>query len=95
MQRGGTQPIQGSEGLEAGRHLGRTVGVNRSGPTIMSGVESGQKIDDLSTPHLSDDDAVRAHPQRLADQVAQRDLPCPLDVRAAGDQPHEVRVTWR
>lgn len=98
LDRGGQLAVQGApvhstEGgqrLQSGGHLGRAVGMNRSGAPVMPGVQRRQQVDHLRASDLADDDAVRTHAQRLPDQLAQRDLPGALDVGAARHQPNQV-----
>ncbi len=58
----------------------------------MAGVERGQQIERLRAPDLADHDPVRAHPQGVAEQVADRDLAASLDPGRAALQPHHVRL---
>src|SRR3712207_5127296 len=55
-------------------------------------VRSGvlRQVEALLLPHLADDDAGGPHPQRLLDQLAQRDLPGALEVGLAGLHRHHV-----
>ena len=46
----------------------------------------------LGAAHLADDDAVGAHAQRVAHQVALRDLAAALEVRRPRLEPHHVRL---
>jgi hypothetical protein len=48
-----------------------------------TGVEGDQQVEGLGAAHLADDEALGAHAQRLAHEVAQRDLPAPLDTGRA------------
>ena len=81
-----------AERLEPGRHVGRRVGVHGGGAAFVTRVERRQQVDDLRASHLTDDDPVGAHPQRLAHQVSQGDRAGAFDVRRSRLEPHDVRV---
>ena len=66
--------------------------MDRARAAVVTGVERGQQVAHLTAAHLADDQPVGAHPQGLADEVAQRDPAGALDVGRPGDQPHDVRV---
>ena len=51
-----------------------------------------EQVAHLGAAHLTHDQAVRPHPQGMADQVAQWHPARALDVRRAGDEPDDVRV---
>ncbi len=59
----------------------------------MAGVHCGQYVQHFDAADLAEDDAVRAHPQRVADQVAGAHLAMPFGVGRAGFQAHHMRVT--
>ena len=50
---------------------------------FVAGVEGAEQVDDFWAADLADDQAVGAHPEGLADQVAQADLAGALDVRGS------------
>jgi hypothetical protein len=60
---------QRGQRLQPSRHLGGGVRVERSGPTLVAGVERGEQLAHFRPPYLSDHQAIRPHPQRLAHQV--------------------------
>ena len=64
---------QQRQGAELHQRLARAVGVQRR-HAGQAGVEGQQQVEALGRPDLADDDPGRPHPQRLADQVAQRHL---------------------
>ncbi len=66
--------------------------MNRAAPPGVTGVQGGEQVDHLGAAHLADDDPVRTHAQRLADQVLQGDHSCALDVRWTGLRSHHVRM---
>src|SRR4029453_12322079 len=47
-------------------------------------IQGQQQVQAFLNSDLADDHARRAHPQRLLDQVAEPDLPGPLQTRPAG-----------
>ena len=59
---------------------------------VVAGVERGQQVERLGPAHLADHDPVRAHPQRVAQQVADRHLPPALDARRPALEPDHVRL---
>ena len=63
-----------------------------AGAAVVAGVERGQQVAHLRAADLADDQPVGPHPQRLPDQVAQRDPAGALDVGRPGHQPDHVRV---
>ena len=64
--------------LDAGQRVARGVGVHRGHRAVMAGVHRLQHVERLGAAHLADDDAVGAHAQRVAQQVALGDLAaCP------------------
>ena len=85
-------PGQGAEGLEPRRHLLGPVGVQRAHPTLVAGVERGEQLAHLGAAHLTDDEPVGPHPQRLPDEVDEGDPSDTLDVGPAPLQPHHVRM---
>ena len=59
------------------------VGVDRRERAVMARVHGLEHVDRLGATTLADDDAVGAHTQAVADEVADRDLALALDVRRA------------
>jgi hypothetical protein len=92
VQRGPRQAADGGQGLHPSWELGRRVGVHGAGAAVVPGVERGQQVAHLGAADLPDDQPVRAHPQRLPDQVAHGDPTGALDVDRSGHQPDHVRV---
>ena len=62
------------------RVVGR-VGVDRDQRALVARVERLEHVERLAAADLADDDPVGAHAQRVAHQVADRDLAAALDVR--------------
>ena len=58
----------------------------------MAGVHGLEHVQHFVAADLADHDAVGAHAQRVAHQVALRDLAPALDVGRAGLEPHHVRL---
>ena len=54
-----------------------------------------EHVERLGASHLADDDPVRAHTQRVAHEVADRDVALALDVRRAGLEPEHVALVER
>ena len=78
--------------LEPRRYVGGRVRVHRAAAALVTGVERGEQVDHLGAAHLADDEPVRPHPQRLADQVAQADRARALGVGGPRLEPDDVRV---
>ena len=63
---------------------------------VVASVHRLQHVEGLLAAHLTDDDAVRPHAQRVLQQVALRDrLPAVRAVIRARLQPHHVRLAQR
>ncbi len=58
----------------------------------MTRVHRLQHVECLRTPDFAEDDAVRAHAQRISDQRALGHLAFSLDVGRAGFQPNHMRL---
>ena len=103
VQRGGDlgvdreprQPGQRGQRLEPGRDVGGGVGVDGAAAALVTGVHRGQQVGDLGAAHLADHEPVRPHPQRLPDEVGQRDGAGELGVGRAALHPDHVRVRGR
>ena len=59
---------------------------------FVAGVHRLQHVERLTAADLADDDPVRAHPERVAHQVADRDLATSLHVRGAGLERDDMRL---
>jgi hypothetical protein len=68
------------------------VGVHRGHRPVVPGVHRLQHVEGLGAPDLADDDAVGAHTQRIAHELALGDLTDPFDVRWARFHLHDVRL---
>ncbi len=66
------------------------VGVHGGQRAVVAGVHRLEHVQRGAVADLADDDAVGPHPQRVADEVADRDLAAPLDVRRPRLQPQHV-----
>ena len=69
--------------LEPGEHVARRVGVAGGQRAVVAGVHGLEHVERLAAAALADDDAVGPHAQRVAHQVADRDLALALDVGRA------------
>jgi hypothetical protein len=76
--------------LEAGQHVARRVGVAGRQRAVVAGVHGLEHVQRLACAALADDDAVGAHAQAVADELADRDRALALDVRRAGLEGHHV-----
>ena len=76
--------------LDAGEHVARGVGVHGADRAVVAGVHGLEHVERGGVADLADDDAVGPHAQRVADQVADRDLALALDVRRAGLEAQHV-----
>ena len=61
----------------------------------MAGVHGLKHVQGLAAADLADDDPVRPHTQRVADQVANSHLAAPFGVGGAGLQTHHMRLLQR
>ena len=66
------------------------IGVDRADGTVMAGVHRLHHVKRLAAAHLADDDSVRAHSQRVANQIPLGNRALPLDIGGSGFQPHDV-----
>ncbi len=95
VQRLASQTSQGSQRLKARHDVCGGVRVHRSATTLMAGVERSEQVDDFGAPNLADDEAVRAHPQGLPNEVSHRHRTCSLDVRWTRLEEDDVGMQWR
>ena len=70
--------------LEPPQGVGRRVGVARRQRALVAGVHGLQHVEGLAGPDLADHDAVGAHPQGVAHEVADAHLPVALGAGRAG-----------
>jgi hypothetical protein len=77
-------------GFETGGHLLGSAGVEGRHETAVAGVGGLQHVQHLGTADLADDDAVGAHAEGVADQLAQRDLAPALNVGGPCLEPDDV-----
>src|SRR5450830_177792 len=84
-------PGEQRERAELGERLACRVGV-QGAHAGNSGVERNQEVERLGLADLSDDQPVRAHPQRLLDQSPQWDLTRPLEARLTALERDHVAV---
>ncbi len=78
--------------LEAADRVAGIVGVDGGHAAVVAGVHGLEHVEGLGPAALADDDPVGPHPQRVADQVAGRDLARALDVGRPGLHPDDVRL---
>ncbi len=78
--------------LDPAQRLGRRPGVDRAQRAVVARGQRGQHVERLRPTHLADDDPVRAHPQRVADEPANRHLAAALEVRRSRLEPDDVRL---
>ena len=71
------------EHLEAVEGVARRVRVDRGQRALVAGVHGLEHVERLGAADLAHDDAVGAHAQRVADELADADLALALDVRRA------------
>src|SRR5262245_33884034 len=76
--------------FQAADGLARAVGMQRAHRAVVAGVHGLQQVEGLRPAHLADDDALGAHAQAVAHQVAHGDLAFALEVGRAGLQAHDV-----
>src|SRR5204863_73625 len=82
-------PASRNSGCSRGVHSRRGAGAQKDDQTSSMQcrhpgkprVERQQQVEALGPTHLADDDPGRPHPQRLPDEVAQRDHARPLETR--------------
>ena len=78
------------EGLDPRDRVAGRVRVHGRERPVVAGVERGQQVERLGAADLADHDPVRAHPQRVAEQVADRHLSPALDARRPALEPHHM-----
>ena len=76
--------------LDAGQRVAGGVGVDRGHAAVVAGVHRLQHVECLGAADLADDDAVGAHAQRVAHQVALGDLALAFQAGRAGFQSHDM-----
>src|SRR5690606_27957646 len=78
--------------LETAQHVARAVGVAGGQRAVVTGVHRLQHVQGFAAATLADHDAVRAHPQTVAHQVANGHLTLALHVRRARLEADHVRL---
>jgi hypothetical protein len=53
-------------------------------------VQGDQQIETLLLPDFTNHNPLRAHPQRLPDEMAEAELACSFQVRLPGLHPHHI-----
>src|SRR4029453_9883726 len=76
-------PGHQDHGLQPRQHVAGRVGVDGGQRAVVAGVHGLEHVEGLAAPDLADHDPVGAHPQGVADQVADGDLAPALDVGRA------------
>src|SRR5574340_550207 len=71
-------------GLQTGESIARGVGVQGGQRPVMTGVHGLEHVERFAAAHLTDDDAVGAHTQRVPHQVANGNAAMPIDVGGLG-----------
>ncbi|KTT92345.1 hypothetical protein NS44R_14630, partial [Mammaliicoccus sciuri] len=66
--------------------------MQRAHRAVVAGVHRLQQVERFGAADFADDDALGAHTQAVADQLAHGDLALALDVRRPGFQPHHMRL---
>jgi hypothetical protein len=80
--------------LQPGWHIRGGIRVHGATATLMAGVQCGQQIDDLGTPHLPHHKSVGSHPEGLPDEISQGHRTCSFDVGRSGLKPNDMRMGW-
>ena len=79
--------------LHPGQGVARGVGVHRRQRAVVAGVHRLEHVEGLGAADLTDDDAVGAHAQRVAHEIANGDLSVAFDVgRASLEADHVLLV---
>ena len=86
VQCGAIEPADDAQRLEPGGYFGGAVRVHGARSTVVPSVERAEQVDDLGTPDLTDDDPIGPHPERLADQLTDRNLARAFDIGGARNQ---------
>ena len=68
-------------GLHPGQRVAGGIRVQRGERAVVSRIHGLEHVQRFPAPALADDDAVGPHPQRIAHQVPDGDLPLAFDVR--------------
>ena len=76
--------------LEAGQRVARRVGVDRGERSFVPGVHGLQHVQRLRRSHLADDDAVRAHAERVLHEISRDYLAASFRVGRSRLQTHHV-----
>ena len=87
---GNVQAAHGDHGFEAAQRVARRVGVNRGQRAVVAGVHGLQHVQRFLAAHLTDDDAVGTHTQRVDHQLALLDRAFAFDVGGPRFQAHDV-----
>ena len=78
--------------LDTGEGVTRRVGVDRAERALVTGVHRLHHVEGLGAADLTDDDAVGAHTQGVAHEVALGDLAAAFEARRARFQRDDVRL---
>ena len=70
--------------LEPPKGVTRGVRVRRRERPVVSRVHRLEHVEGLTAADLTDDDPIRSHPERVANQISDRDLAATLDGRRSG-----------
>ena len=83
MHGGWPKPGKRPQCLEAGHDVGACVGVQRAASALMSRVERSEHLAHLGATHLTHDETIGPHAQRLAHQGGEPDGTLTFDVGRA------------
>ena len=78
--------------LDTRERVARRVRVDRRERAVVAGVHRLEHVERLGAAHLADDDPVGPHAERVADELADRDLALALDVLRARLEPEHVAL---
>ena len=87
---GSPTPGHQRERLDAAEGVRRRVRVHGRQGAVVPGVERLEHVERLGPAHLPHHDPVRPHPERVHDELPDRHLAAPLEVRRARLQPHHM-----
>ena len=87
---GQLHPRHQRHGLDAVQGIAGAVRVRRGQRAIVAGVHRLQHIQRLAAAHLAHHNPIRAHPQRVDDQLPDAHFAAPLHVGRTRLQPHHM-----
>ena len=78
--------------FDAGQCVAGVVGMDRRHAAVVAGVHRLQHVESLAAADFTDDDAIGAHPQGVANEFALIDFALALQAVGPGFQPDDVRL---